>query len=135
MEAIERIKDLLRIDTDYLFEMANLSNSTTGLAYLIWVSVAPENHKQEGFPRIKVSLTGNVHRGRGRDVFSVSVQDDPSILGGSSKVNYVEKKIPSYDLKKVFEWVKLNKEILTKYWKNEVDTLGLISNLKKLPQE
>ena len=92
-------------------DMANLFSSSTGVDKIIWVSTETPGHKI----RLKVGKRG--------EEASVSVEDNPEILAGS---------LDSKTFKQISSWIKVNKDVLIKYWKGEIDTWGLVNQLKKL---
>ena len=85
-------------DDDRVFDMANLSERSTGINTTVFISTKVERH----VPRIKVRQDGKE--------FSVSIEDEPKVLVGDPSI--VKPKV----LKQVIEWVKLNKEGLLYYW-------------------
>lgn len=100
-----------------IFDMANLPPKRTGLPFQIWYSAEVPKHK----PRIKVDLS---------DGSQLSVEiESHKIKGDSSKVK-------SSDLKKLFKWLDLNKEILLDYWFNahsgSIDNVDVFESLKKI---
>lgn len=105
-------------------EMANLFPEDTGLKRIIWFGEVSEQHG----PRIKVS---NV---KGKfaltDNFVVSVDKNPSVLTKSSM------KISNDELEDVFDWIKLNYDLLIKMWKMYESGNGspnrIISKLNKI---
>lgn len=124
MKKLKHIKEYINpeVETqDTLFEMANFGTKTTGLPMIVYVSEKKASHAA----RIKVSRTYN-HRVLIGDTFSISISDNPKIVAGD------EGKITSSDLKKVFDWIILNKETLLKYWNNELLTDELIELIKKV---
>jgi len=82
-------------------EMANVKPRTTGLSTYIYVSHKQGNHG----PRIKVV---NSKKSWDNDNFSVSIGDEPLIVGGISKIG-------QENLDKVFNFIQLNKDLLLKF--------------------
>jgi hypothetical protein len=122
LKHIKEINEYVNPDAeDLLFEMANFGQKTTGLPMIVWVSEKRASHAA----RIKVSRSYNPRVLIG-DTFSVSISDNPKIVAGD------EGKISTADLKKVFDWIFLNKETLLKYWNNELLTDELIEQIKKV---
>ena len=99
-----------------LYEMANFYQKTTGLEEVIYVSVKQGSHG----PRLKVFKD---KRPQG-DNFSVTIEDNPKTIG---KV-FVDSK----ELRKIFEFVNVNQELLINYWNFEIDTVELSNGLKKV---
>ena len=96
--------------------MANFYQKTTGLEEVIYVSVKQGSHG----PRLKVFKD---KRPQG-DNFSVTIEDNPKTIG---KV-FVDSK----ELRKIFEFVNVNQELLINYWNFEIDTVELSNGLKKV---
>jgi len=97
---------LLEAFSDTLYEMSNLSKGATGLDRVIYIST--KSGAMHG-PRVKVY---NTSVGRSRST-SISISDDPKIvtLDGA--------RIGGKELKKIKQWIILNKEVLLKHWNNE----------------
>jgi len=91
-----------------LMEMANVATKRTGLNQVIWISSKMGSHG----PRIKVS--NNNSKFDLSDNFSVSISDNPEVISG-------EVKIKNSDLKKIKEWIKLNRNVLMKLWEGQYD--------------
>ena len=104
-----------------LYELANLDHLDTGLPMLVWVSEKRASHG----PRIKVARTYN-HRTIPGDTFSVSITNIPKVVAGDTG------DITTKDVKLVFQWVILNKELLLKYWHDHIVTRELYVELKKI---
>ena len=97
---------LLEAFSDTLYEMSNLSNKSTGLDRVIYISTkAGAMHG----PRVKVY---NSSVGRSRST-SISISDNPKV------VTFDGAKIGGRELKKIKEWITLNKEVLLKHWNSE----------------
>ena len=92
-------------DTENIFEMSNLSPRKTGLKKIIWISV--KGNAKHG-PRIKVYKNNS---GKGEN-FSVTIGDTPSTIGDVF--------IKSKDLNDIFEFIKINKDVLLKHWNNTI---------------
>lgn len=107
-----------------LCEMANLFPENTGLPVVIWVQekssdkIGKNKHK---LPRIKVMTK----KGKANILqsVSVSIEDEPKVLNG---------KLPSAIYNSVKEWILLNKISLLKHWNQEIDTVSLIHQLRKI---
>jgi F420-dependent methylenetetrahydromethanopterin dehydrogenase len=99
-----------------LFEMSNLSTKKTGLDYIIWIT--PQSGKEKHEARIKIKIDNKF--------VSITIGDTPEL---KSKVNIESKK-----LNKIFDWIKLNKNILLKYWngKGNITIDEILDDLKKV---
>ena len=104
-------------EEDMMFEMSNLLPSRTGLDYQVWYSAYYPGHK----PRIKVDLP---------DGKSVYIQIENHEIKGDVD------KISSKELRKIFDWIDLNKNALLKYWNEaragKIDTVEMNKLLKRI---
>jgi hypothetical protein len=108
------------IETDELFEMANLYPRTTGLPMTVWVS--PRGNARHDV-RIKVNMThGNQMTVENTAV--VAVRPAPHVIAG---------RFSSDDEQAVFRWIALNATALIAYWDGDIDTVQLSQMLKPLP--
>lgn len=102
-------------EDEMMFEMANLLPKRTGLKYQIWYSAKIPGHN----PKIKVDLN---------DGYFLSIQIETHEVKGAVD------KILSKDLKKIFEWIELNEDVLLRYWneahKGKIDTAEMDTLLK-----
>lgn len=103
-------------DAEKLYEMVpNYYQKDAGLKEIIWVSSKKASHG----PRIKVYKTL-----KGEN-FSVTIEDEPKVVAGKCFVN-------SKELKRIFEFIILNKDNLIKYWNFIIDSDELDENILKL---
>ena len=108
------------LETDELFEMANLYPHTTGLPMTVWVSPR-ENARHDA--RIKVNMTrGNQMTIENTAV--VAVRPSPRVIGG---------RLSADDERAVCAWIALNAAAIIAYWNGEIDTVQLSQMLKPLP--
>jgi hypothetical protein len=108
------------IDTDELFEMANLYPRTTGLPTTVWVS--PRGNARHDV-RVKVNMAhGNQMTVDNTAV--VAVRPAPHIVAG---------RLSAADQEAVFAWITLNASAIIAYWDGNIDTTELIQTLKPLP--
>jgi hypothetical protein len=108
-----------RIDTDGLFEIANLFPGTTGLPMTVWVS--PRGNSRHDI-RVKVNMThGNQMNPSNTAV--VGMRPSPHIIAGSLSPD---------DEKAVSQWISLNAPALLAYWDGEIDMAQLVKVLKVL---
>lgn len=112
--------NLNQLETQDLFEMANLRQTSTGLPMVIWVS---ERGYAQHRPRIKVA-TSHSHKIDISNSVSVSITEPPEIMAGTG--------LSQTDLKLVQEYILLNKKALLEYWQGEIDTLELLEKLQKI---
>lgn len=109
---------------DELNEMANLSKERTNLSVIVWVQV--NNPMQHNSPRIKFNNSKS-NTLSPDNLVPISISDDPHILSKPAP----KMEISSSDFENVRSWIILNKDVLLKYWNAEIDTVELISKLKK----
>lgn len=119
MKLLELFKDqLLHREKIDLFEMANLGPRTTGIPnFIIWISTG------EGLrhgPRIKIVKGSRWKKGESS---TIPLEGMPRVIGNAD-VNQDE-------FSEIVEWINLNRDLLIKYWKNEILTDDLIPLLKK----
>jgi hypothetical protein len=108
-------------ETDYLFEMANLSPALTGLPMIVWIS---ERGPARNDARVKVSL---VHGRRARPdrTASVSVRPTVEIVTG--------RELERRDMELVRQWIELNRETIIAYGNGDLLTDEVIGRLKPVP--
>ena len=109
-------------ESEYIFltEMSNLMPEHTGIDHPIWVGPNPESHG----PIVKVYNSKHKITDE-NDNFSVSISDNPSIKSGIEMLD-------SRQLRKVFEFVKDNKETLLDYSNKKIDRKELLKRIKKV---
>jgi hypothetical protein len=108
------------IESDELFEMANLYPRTTGLPMTVWVS--PRGNARHDV-RIKVNMThGNQMTIDNTAV--VAVRPVPHLLVG---------RLSADDERAVFDWITLNATAIISCWDGDVDTVQLSQLLRPLP--
>jgi hypothetical protein len=112
--------DIDRVDSDDLFEMANLFPRTTGLPMTVWVS-------PRGNARHDVRVKVNMAHGNQMTVANTAV------VGIRPSPHVIEGHLASDDERVVFEWVELNADALIAYWDGQIDTVQLGQLLKPLP--
>jgi hypothetical protein len=101
---------------EYLMEMSNLSKKATGLDNIIWVMY--KTGKEKHGPRIKVK-----HENK---FIPIKINDNPEVA--------ISIKKPIKNIKNIFNWIKLNKIELIKYW-NAQGEIGIDELLQKLKKE
>lgn len=111
------------ISEEQLWEMARVKPADSGLSWIIFVS-SREYAKQRHWARVKVSnIPGKFAND---DNFVVSIDKQPAVLEGTPRMSKSE-------LKDIFDWIKLNYDVLLKYWNEEfVSDAELYSKLRKL---
>jgi hypothetical protein len=113
-------EDAEALETDDLFEMANLFPRTTGLPMTVWVS--PRGSARHDV-RIKVNLThGNQMNVANTAV--VGVCPAPRLIAGQLSPD---------DEQVVFGWISLNAPALVAYWEGQIDTVQLGQMLQPIP--
>ena len=108
------------LDTDDLFEMANLFPRTTGLPMTVWVS--PRGNVRHDV-RIKVNMAhGNQMSPANTAV--VGVRPSPHLVAGV---------LAPDDERAVFAWITLDAVALIAYRNGDIDTVQLAQALNPLP--
>jgi hypothetical protein len=101
-------------------EMANISKTSTRLPCKIYISDRlGVNHG----PRIKVNADYS-DKWSGNS-FTITISDTPTVIGNTYKVK-------ESDIEEIKDWILLNKDILLKYWKEEIDTVQFIERMRHL---
>lgn len=101
-----------------LFELANLYPDSTGLPMTVWVS--PRNAAHDACVKV-CRQHGN--RMIPTDLVSVSTRPEPELLHGE---------LPARDLQQVQAWVRLNQSVLLDYWDGRIDTVKMVTRLRRL---
>jgi len=104
-----------------LFEMANVTGKYTGLPMTIWIS--PGEGIRHG-PRIKVCQLYGVHMSADR-LFTVTVGEDPQVIGNTGEIK-------TKDIAAVLTFVQVNRVILEKLWKLEIEATDAVLAFKKI---
>src|SRR5207253_1538725 len=114
------MQQVSQLDSDELFEIANLFPRTTGLPMTVWVS--PRGNARHDV-RVKVNMThGNQMSPVNTAV--VGIRPSPHVIAG---------RLAGDDERSVFEWITLNADALIAYWGGQIDTVQLAQRLKPLP--
>jgi hypothetical protein len=105
------------LETDDLFEMANLSPKRTGLPFVVWIS------PKGGAPhdvRVKVSRGPKAKSG---EFISVALRPELRVVGGGE--------LSAEELDLLRRWVALNWNVILDYWEGEIEyTEDAIARLK-----
>src|SRR6266851_8929710 len=112
--------DIDRVDSDDLFEIANLFPRTTGLPMTVWVS-------PRGNARHDVRVEVNMTHGNQMTVSNTAV------LGVRPTPHVIAGQLSAEDQRAVSEWVSLNTDAFVAYWEGRIDTVQLGQALKRLP--
>lgn len=101
-------------------EMANISKTSTGLPCKIYIS---DRLGANRGPRIKVNADySDTWSGNS---FTITISDTPTVIGNTCKIK-------ESDIEEIKDWILLNKDILLKYWKEEIDTVQFIERMRHL---
>lgn len=104
---------------DYSFFIDKLTPSNTGIDASIWIS----SENSDRIPQVKAEAGGIT--------FSLSVNDQ-NILSEDPDELYF--KIPTYVLKELQMWIRLNQQILLDYWHQIIDTCCFLCVMIGLPE-
>ena len=106
-------------DNNSLNEMSMIRQRQTGLSYDIWVDNAgSERVIKHNLPRLKVVIDGNK--------IPVSITENPDVLAN----NKTKEDIPNF--RKLSKWIKINLNLLLKFWNRIITIDTLIDGLRKL---
>jgi hypothetical protein len=108
------------LETEDLFEMANLFPRTTGLPMTVWVS-------PRGNARHDVCVKVNMAHGNQMSPANtavVGIRPSPHLVAGALSPD---------DERAVYAWITLNSAALVAYWDGDIDTVQLAQLLKPLP--
>lgn len=96
--------------------MATLQTHETGLGYPVWIGKVGGHHG----PRIKVS--NHPAKWRQNDNFVMSIDQDPAILAGISKID-------AKDLNNIKDWISINfDDLMLLWWMFERDAAEVIDD-------
>lgn len=115
-------QDLL--NKEKLYEMANLSQDMTNLPVIVWADSA-RNLKHAARIKFQNSYSTKTD---GSELIPMTISDNPQIPNSIK----TKLRIKSKDLNKIKQWVILNKDLLEKYFKEDINTLDFITNMKKV---
>ena len=102
------------ISEDELFEMTRIPEKRSGIKPVLFASYKSLVQSRHG-PRIKESnIPGTFSP---VDNFSVSISDEPQVITGHVRIS-------NRDLEDVFDWVKLNRDVLLKFWNERYEDSG-----------
>ena len=101
-----------------LFEMSNLRPKETGLPMVIWIK--PSSGTEKHGPRVKVQTIHGEKAKLGKTV-SLSISDNPEIVAGRG--------LSTKDLKVAATFVRNNKDLLLKFWNDEVGIGEVLQDL------
>lgn len=127
----ETIEELLQTvyTNEMLLEMANISQSTTGLDVIIWVQTNnTQSTGKHNLPRIKFQ-NNTATKIQINELIPISISDDPKILLKNNDLNKI--KISQTQINGIKQWIVKNKEILIDYWEEKITTDELFQKLKK----
>lgn len=115
------ILDVILPDQMDIYEMVGVTKKDSGVDYHLWIS--RKGGAKHG-PRVKVSnIPGKFDD---KDNFSLSVEHEPQIRSGKSK-------IPNQHLDHIKDWIRLNHEHLHKVWHDDtMDGREQLDGLKRI---
>ena len=103
-----------------LAESANFRKSELGLPVNIYVG---DKDGVPPYPTIKAQADYNYDFDK-LNVLIITIEKNPAVKGDT-------RKLKQRDIEKVKDLVKINFEVLLKYWNLEIDIFELVSGLKK----
>ena len=127
-ETIDELLNTVYTD-EMLLEMANISQSTTGLDVIVWVQTNnTQSTIQHNLPRIKFQ-NNTATKVQTNELIPISIADEPKILLKNDELSKI--KISKEQINRVIQWIVKNKEILIDYWNEKTTTDELFQKLKK----
>jgi hypothetical protein len=118
----KQIRQIIHETMEPIFEMANIEQELTGLEVLVFASPKMGSHG----PRIKFQNGYETRVTSKSNLIPMSISSRPEVLVD------VKLKISKKDLNKIKQWIILNKEVLLKYWNQEVNTREFINSIKEI---
>ena len=109
-----------------LIEMANAPIDITGCPCIIWIQTKGKESSFDDMPNIKFQDDKSTNLQPDKLV-PVSIDDNPQIL----LKNYTPQ-LQSRDIKKIKQWVIINKDLLLKHWNGQITSYETFSNCKKI---
>lgn len=103
------------IEQANFYDMANLFPRHTGLPFVVWIS-SRGGAKHD--VRVKVAPGP---KARPDEMITVGLRPD---------VHVVEGTLSSRDLALVARWIEINRDVLLRYWEEEIDTVDALGELK-----
>jgi hypothetical protein len=105
-----------------LSDMANFRGDSTGLPMVVHL------YAGSGGPhamRVKASKKYGDKLPQDSGMFAIAPHKNMAVIGNTGDIK-------NADIEILKTWIKLNLDILDKYWNGDVDTLELVKNLKKI---
>lgn len=123
---MRRMRDLIEwiqahVAGNDLFEMSTVYPDESGVPLYIWISVG--DGIRHG-PRIKAYL--GKARDRGSEVV-VTIEDHPQVLHVPRR-----QRVAATTIEQLVEWVRLNREVLLRFWHNECSSKEATNSLRAL---
>ena len=79
-----------------------------------------------GHPRIEIYVDGSNVWWENKRIVHVLIKDTPQCSKADEGI------LPDDEMKKVYQWIILNKEVLLNHWNLKVDSIELCQRIKKL---
>lgn len=108
------------------FELSNFGPKYTNVPVMIWTYSKMNSKYGIESPRIEFSNTEGARSKDAVELIPVSISDSPQILK-NKRIN-----VSKDTLRKVFEWVRLNKTLLLDMWNCEICSMTFARNMQKI---
>lgn len=107
------------LNEESLCEMSNLRKNRTGLPVNISLQIETDEDKKypHNLPRLKFQNNTADRVTSNSDLIPVSIEDEPKVL--------INKDYDKKLFKFVKKWIQVNKEVLLKFWNQEIDEYDL----------
>jgi hypothetical protein len=114
-ENIHHLQETVTIQlSNLILEMAKLYPEDTGVSLVIWIDPVDQHNSQHA-PRIKCGLGDGISNSNA--FFPISIGDNPKVEAEPPV------QIPEHKINLVKHFIKLNKDILLKWWNNDISSV------------
>jgi len=110
----------LKLDEEDLFEMANVREKQSGIPFVIFISSKDAAMSKHG-PRVKVSNLKD--RWDPTSNFVVTIPE-LRVIGDA--------KLTTDQLEDLKDWIKLNRDLIIKYWNKVIDDQEFLNSIKRI---
>ncbi len=128
-ESFEDLKNVAYTE-NMLLEMSNIPQRITGLDSIIWIqtndSQGTGNHN---IPRIKFQNNSEMKIQKD-ELIPISISDEPEILLKSNDLDKI--KLSNKQIRAIKLWIIKNRDVLMKYWNDEITTYDAFELLRKV---
>lgn len=109
------------LNENKVYEMANISTKRSGLPVVVYISGLKSSYGS------RIKFMNGHGKVKPEKLLTLTVSDEPKLIPEDSKLEISEK-----ELQQIKDWVILNKDILLKLYKGQLDEIDAALELKKL---